>query len=101
MRRPGEGPTGSSPAATLHLMALPLEALEAEALELSVRERARLAHRLLESLDEDVVEDPADVERAWASEIERRLAAYDAGEMEAIPASDVLAEARSPRPTVG
>ncbi len=37
-------------------MSMPLEQLEAEALELPIRERASLAHRLLESLDEDPVE---------------------------------------------
>jgi repressor LexA len=42
-------------------MSMPLEQLEAEALGLPIRERASLAHRLLESLDED--EDPVETER--------------------------------------
>lgn len=35
-------------------MSMPLKQLEAEALELSLHERARLAQRLIASLDEDV-----------------------------------------------
>lgn len=48
-----------------------LERLEAEALQLPIRERASLAHSLLESLDEDDAEDSV--------EIERRLAGDQAG----------------------
>jgi putative addiction module component (TIGR02574 family) len=46
------------------------------ALELSPHERAELAARLLESLDED----DREVDEAWADEIERRCAALDSGE---------------------
>lgn len=74
-------------------MSTPLEELEAEALELSASERARLARRLIVSLDEEV-EDPAEVERAWEAEIRRRLDEYRAGKVQAIPAADVFAEAR-------
>lgn len=76
-------------------MSMPLERLEAEALELSTHERARLAQRLLASLDDGADEDPAEVERAWEVEIERRLAAYRAGEMEAVPADEALARIRA------
>ncbi|MFW6012286.1 MAG: addiction module protein [bacterium] len=69
--------------------------LEAAALDLPTRERARLAHRLIESLDEDVTESPSDVERSWEAEIERRVAAYRSGELKTVPASDVFEEARS------
>lgn len=47
------------------------------ALELPEHERAELAARLLESLDED---DREGVDEAWAHEIERRCAALDSGE---------------------
>lgn len=47
------------------------------ALELPERERAEIAARLLESLDDD---DPEGVDEAWAREIERRCAALDSGE---------------------
>ena len=76
-------------------MSRPAEKVEAEALELPIAERARLAQRLLESLDEDVVEDPDLVTRAWDIEIERRVREHRAGRTATIPASDVLAEARS------
>src|SRR6266542_1388836 len=45
-----------------------LEILEAEALKLTPGERAALAQRLLASLDED-----AEIEEAWAVEVERRI----------------------------
>jgi putative addiction module component (TIGR02574 family) len=51
--------------------------LLSEALELPLDERAKMAAELLESL-EDV---EADVEEAWAREIERRVAAARAGEL--------------------
>jgi len=76
-------------------MSLPLKQIEAEALELSPRERAQLAHRLIVSLDDDVEEDPAEVERAWEDEIRRRLEEVDAGTAELIPAEEVFAELRS------
>lgn len=69
--------------------------VEAEALELPVQARAHIAHRLLESLDEGVVEDPSEVARAWKAEVERRVREYRAGEDETIPAADVFTEARS------
>jgi putative addiction module component (TIGR02574 family) len=69
--------------------------LETAVLELPPRERARLAHRLIESLDNEAAESSTEVERAWATEIERRVTAYRAGEIETIPASDVFEEARS------
>jgi putative addiction module component (TIGR02574 family) len=49
----------------------------AAALSLSEQERAEIAARLLESLDEA---DQDDVDEAWAREIERRCAALDSGE---------------------
>jgi putative addiction module component (TIGR02574 family) len=72
-----------------------LNRLEEQALQLSVRDRARLAHRLLESLDEGAAEDPVEVERAWKKEIERRVADFDAGGNELVPSEDVLREARA------
>jgi putative addiction module component (TIGR02574 family) len=53
------------------------ERLLTEALGLPERERADLAARLLESLDEA---DGRDVDEDWAAEIERRCAAIDAGD---------------------
>jgi putative addiction module component (TIGR02574 family) len=48
-----------------------------EALNLPEEERAEVAARLLESLEEAM--DP-DVDEAWAAEIERRCVALDSGE---------------------
>lgn len=49
-----------------------------EVLHLPVADRARIAAELLESLDDT----EADVESAWAVEIQRRVAAARAGELE-------------------
>lgn len=70
------------------------EQVEADALDLPDDDRARLAHRLLASLEEHAYDDPAGVERAWDDEIRRRLASLDAGSVETIPASQVFREAR-------
>ena len=66
------------------------EEVEAEALKLSPRERARLAERLLESLENLTDEEN---EKLWAEEAARRDAAWDGAT--ARPAADVLREARS------
>lgn len=48
------------------------------ALEMPVRERAELARRLLLSLE--TADFDADIEEAWAEEIEARLSAVDRGD---------------------
>lgn len=58
-----------------------------EALDLPVDDRAKLAADLLETLEDE----EADVERAWAAEIEARVAAARAGELEATDWREVLA----------
>jgi putative addiction module component (TIGR02574 family) len=72
-----------------------LEQLEIEALALPISERAHLAHRLIESLDEDAGEDPVEVERAWKEEIERRMEEYRTGKTQPLPAAEVFARARA------
>jgi putative addiction module component (TIGR02574 family) len=52
-----------------------------EALRLSARDHASLAETLLASLDEDV----DDVDAAWRSEVERRIAELDSGSVSPIP----------------
>jgi putative addiction module component (TIGR02574 family) len=59
-----------------------------QALALPPDQRAVVAERLLSSLD---TPDP-EIDRLWAEEAERRIAAYEAGAMTAIPLEDVLAE---------
>jgi putative addiction module component (TIGR02574 family) len=67
-----------------------LDLLEAEAMKLSPQERAELAERLLES-----VNDAPPLSLAWRAEIERRLADLDAGRTETIPGEQVFAETRA------
>jgi putative addiction module component (TIGR02574 family) len=64
-----------------------------EALALPIDERADVAAELLASLDEAGTENPADVEAAWAAEIERRARRVLAGESEGQPWEDVRARA--------
>jgi putative addiction module component (TIGR02574 family) len=53
--------------------------LSQEALGLSEQERAEIAARLIESLDRVVEDEIAEIEGAWAAEIERRCAALGGG----------------------
>lgn len=64
-----------------------------EALTLPVNERADVAAELLASLDDAGVDDPAEVEAAWAAEIERRAGRVIAGDSQGIPWEDVRARA--------
>ena len=73
-------------------MTTQLAELEKKARELSREDRAELALILLESLD--ITEDQAAVDESWRIEIERRVAAYERGEVKVIPGEDVFAEAR-------
>ena len=59
---------------------------------LQPQDRSRLVDLLLESLHEPST---VEVESAWEAEIERRLAEYDRGEVQAIDAQEVFAKARS------
>jgi hypothetical protein len=54
-----------------------------------------LANTLPASCDEEPDDDPAEVERAWDGEIRRRLAEFEAGTAELIPAEEVFAELRA------
>ena len=67
-----------------------LEILESEALKLTPGERAALAQRLLASLDED-----AEIEDAWAAEIERRITEVESGAVRVIPIAEALARVRA------
>jgi len=73
-------------------MANPARRLESEALKLSPKERARLAERLISSLDDH--SDP-DSERLWLEEAERRLDELLSGKVAGIPADEVFRKARS------
>jgi putative addiction module component (TIGR02574 family) len=60
-----------------------------QALELPLHERADVAAELLASLDDAEAERPADVEAAWAAEIERRARRVLADESAGVPWEDV------------
>ena len=64
--------------------------LEARVLRLARHERARLAQKLIASLDEE-----DEIEQAWAAEAERRADELLGGTVKALPAEQVFAEARA------
>ena len=66
--------------------------IEREALLLPVSDRAKLAHKLLLSL-EDMPE--PEIEEAWLDEAERRAAEIDQGIVQLIPAEEVSRKARA------
>ena len=68
-----------------------VEAIFSAALSLPAENRAALAAKLLESLEED----RADIEAAWVAEAESRLQAYDEGRLKATPIDEVLSSLRS------
>ena len=59
---------------------------------LAPEDRSRLVDLLLVSLHEDPL---AQIETAWDEEAERRLEAYNRGEVRAIDGEEVLAKARA------
>ena len=65
-----------------------IERIMREALALPAAERASLIEELLSSLDRP----DARIDELWASEAEDRLAAFESGQMPAIPAEDVFTE---------
>jgi putative addiction module component (TIGR02574 family) len=65
------------------------ELVEEEALKLPPEERVLLADHLLASVGSQ-----ADVEQAWAAEIDRRLAGIEAGHVTLVPIEEALARAR-------
>ena len=69
-----------------------LKSLEAEIRKLDLKDRATLAKRLVESLDEL---SPAEIEALWAEEAERRLDELEQGMVAEIPAEDALRRARA------
>jgi putative addiction module component (TIGR02574 family) len=58
---------------------------------LAPEDRERLVDQLLESLNEPAA---AELNAAWEKEIERRLAEYDRGDVQAVDAEEVFTKAR-------
>jgi hypothetical protein len=73
-------------------MLRPLNEIEHELLGLPEVARARLAHRLIISLDADVRRDDG-VDTAWLEEAKRRDAEIERGEVETIPAEEAMRRA--------
>ena len=69
-----------------------IDELEAEALKLEPQARARLAERLLDSLESLSDEEN---ERVWGEEAERRDAAWDSKAGSGRPAADVFRDAKA------
>jgi putative addiction module component (TIGR02574 family) len=66
--------------------------LEMQARQLSVEERAKLAHTLIEELDSEV---EANLEDLWNAEAQRRYEAYLKGEIGSRRGDEVMNNARS------
>ena len=64
--------------------------IEQELMKLPAADRARLAERLIASLDED-----AEVEAAWKAEVRRRDAELQSGAVQGIPVEDALTTIRT------
>jgi putative addiction module component (TIGR02574 family) len=77
-------------------MAHSLSEIEKDALRLSAEDRARLAVRLLSSL-EGTAESPEEIEKLWIKEAERRFEELRDGGVQGIPAREVFAELRNKR----
>jgi len=73
-------------------MADPASKLEAKALKLPPEQRARLAQRLISSLDPT---SGPECEEVWLREAERRLDELESSAVESISADEVLQKARS------
>ena len=77
-------------------MAHSLPEIEKDALRLSAEDRARLAVRLLSSL-EGTAESPEEIEKLWIAEAERRFQELRDGVVQGVPAREVFAELRTKR----
>ena len=62
-----------------------------DALSLPPRSRAKLAEKLLESLDDPRQQE---IDRSWAEEVEDRIDAYEKGSLKAIPGDEVFRRLR-------
>ena len=66
------------------------EQIEQELMKLPVADRARLAERLISSLDAD-----SEVEAVWIAEVRRRDEEMQSGAVETIPLEDALTVVRT------
>jgi len=73
-------------------MTTSIATLEAKVMKLGIEDRARLAEKLILSLDAPPEEENL---RLWVAEAERRLEELRAGKAKEIPARDVFRRARA------
>ena len=76
----------------VRMTAMSVEEVEAQALQLDPKDRARLAEKLLASLETLSGEEN---DRLWAEEAERRDADWESAPDTGRPAADVLKDARA------
>lgn len=72
-------------------MSMTMGQILAEAKSLAPQQREAIAEALLIDVDEA---DQDEVDAAWAEEIDRRLAAYDRGEVQAVPPAEMFRRIR-------
>ena len=72
-----------------------LEQVAEEALSLSSPDRAALTRILIQALDAEPAEDPAEVEQAWQVEVEKRVDEILSGHVKTVPAEEVFAKLRA------
>jgi len=77
-------------------MAHSLPEIEKDALRLPAEDRARLAVRLLSSL-EGTAESPEEIEKLWIAEAERRFQELRDGVVQGVPAREVFGDLRTKR----
>ncbi len=65
------------------------------ALSLEPEQRARLAALLIASLEEVETVDESEIERLWLAEAEERCNQVDAGEVQLVPAEELLQRLRN------
>jgi hypothetical protein len=85
------GPSRQPARSGRRILLMSIEELEAAALKLDPKDRARLAERLLDSLEQLSAEENA---RLWAEEAQRRSDAMDVGSLPSRAAEDVFRDAR-------
>ena len=72
-------------------MDTPFDEIVADAMKLSLRDRVRLAQRLVSNLDNQI---ETGVEPLWAAEAERRLEELRTGKVQGIEAAEAFRKAR-------
>lgn len=70
------------------------EEIAAEAMKLPLRDRVRLARRLVITSDDQDEGSAAEIEALWLAEAERRFAELSSGVVQGITADEVFQEAR-------